>query len=144
MVNLDANDVRTSKGGFTLSERNQSTGPADLLVIEALKPDGAEFPSPVRSFRFHDAALGELFEFPAMRGYTMVIAAGGHTEKHDENYDRLVIAVTDLNLREESAGQPPSEVQMKAGDIKWFAAGSNHATTNLGTSPATFLTVEFQ
>jgi quercetin dioxygenase-like cupin family protein len=144
VVSVEGGEVHISKGGFTLAERNKSSEPADLLVIEALKSDGAGFATPIGGFRFHDAAFGTLFEFSVMRGYTMTIAAGGRTEKHDENYDRVLIAVSDLKLQEDSAGQPSSELQMKAGDVKWFARGISHATTNTGTSPATFITLEFE
>lgn len=132
VVSLEGSEVHTSKGGFTLTERNKSSEAADLLVIEALKSDGAGFATPIGGFRFHDAVFGELFEFPAMRGYTMTIAAGGRTEKHDENYDRLVIAVSDLRLRDDLAEQPSSELQMKAGDVKWFPREASHAMTNTG------------
>jgi len=136
--------VHTSKGGFILSERNKSSDPADVIVIEALKSDDAGFAVPIGGFRFHDAAFSTLFEFPVMRGYTTIFAAGGRTEKHDENYDRLVIAVSDLDLREDIAGQGSSELQLKAGDVKWFNRGVTHATTNTGMSPATFITIEFE
>lgn len=142
IVNLDDGEVHTSKGGFTLAERNKSSEPADLLLIEALKPDGGGFTTPIGGFRFHDAAFGELFQFPVMRAYTMTIASDGRIEKREENYNRLVIAISDLKLREEVAGQPFSELQMKAGEVKWFPRGVPHATTNLGASPATFITIE--
>ena len=136
--------MQTSKGGFTLSERNKSSDPADVLLIEALKSDGAGFAVPIGRFRFHDAAFGSLFDFPVMRGYTMTLAAGGRTEKHGEDYDRMVIAVSDLDLGEDIAGQGSSESRMKAGDVKWFNRGVTHATTNRGMSPATFITIEFE
>jgi len=44
----------------------------------------------------------------------------GHIEKRDEKYDRLVVAISDLKLREDMTGQPSSDLQMKAGDIKWL------------------------
>jgi len=144
VVELDAGEIHTSKGRFTLAERNKSPEPADLIVIEAIKTDVGDFATPIGGFRFHDAAFGELFQFPAMRGYSMVVAAGGRTERHEEQYDRLLIAVSDLKLREDVTGLPSSEILMKAGDIKWFPRGMNHATTNTGNSPATFITFEFQ
>ncbi|MGA7644960.1 MAG: hypothetical protein WCF61_15830 [Terriglobales bacterium] len=144
VVTVEGGELHTSKGGFTLAERNKSSEPAKLLVIESLKSDGAGFSTPIGGFRFHDAAFGELFDSPAMRGYSMTIAAGGHTERHDENYDRLLIAVSDLKLRDDFAGQPSSEFQMKAGEVKWFPRGVSHATTNAGISPATFITLEFE
>jgi quercetin dioxygenase-like cupin family protein len=143
IVSLAAGEVHTSKGGFTLAERNKSAAPADLLVIEALKSDGTGFATPI-GFHVHDAAYGELFESPVMRGYRMNIAAGGRVEKRDEKYDRLIIAISDLKLREDLAGQPSSELQMKAGDIKWLDRGISHATTNTGTAPAAFITLEVE
>jgi len=143
MTRLDANELHTSKGGFTLAERNNSSEPADLLVIEALKGNAGDFKGPMGGFRYHDAAFGELFEAPGVRGYTMRMAAGGRTEQHQEAYDRLLIALADLKLKEDAAGEPPSELEMKAGEIRWFPGGTAHATTNMGSSPAEFITLEF-
>ena len=72
----------------------------------------------------------------------MTIAAAGRTEQHMENYDRLVIAVTDLELRETVAGQS-DDFDMKSGEVRWIPRGVIHATTNVGPSPATFITLEF-
>ncbi|MGD0220671.1 MAG: hypothetical protein ABSC73_09500 [Acidimicrobiales bacterium] len=143
MTRIEAGELHTSKGGFTVAERNNSSEPADLLVIEALKANAGEFNSPMGGFRYHDAAFGELFQASAVRGYTMTIAAGGRTEQHGENYDRLLIAVSDLDFREDTASQSPSEFAMKAGEVRWIPRGQTHATTNIGASPATFITLEF-
>jgi hypothetical protein len=48
---------------------------------------------------------------------------------HDEHYDRLIVAVSDVKLREEVNGQPSSEILMRAGDTKRFARGVSHAVT---------------
>jgi hypothetical protein len=144
VVELEGGEVHTSKGGFTLAERNKSPDAAALIVIESVKGEAGGFATPIGGFRYHDAAFAELFQFPVMRGYSMVVAAGGRTEKHEEQYDRLVLAVSDLKLREDAAGQPPSEILMNAGDIKWFPRGISHTTTNAGNSPATFITFEFE
>lgn len=144
IVMVEGGELHTSKGGFTLAERNKSSEPADLLVVEALRSDTAGFSTPIGGFRFHDAAFGELFDSPVMRGYLMTIAEGGRTEKHNEHYDRLLIAISDLRLSEDIVGQSASEFQMKAGDVKWFPRGASHATTNTGKSPAIFITLEFE
>jgi hypothetical protein len=144
MTHLEAAEVHTSKGGFAVAERNNSSVPAELLVIEAVKPASHGFNTPMRSFGYHDAAVGEILEAASlMRGYSTILAAGGHFEEHQENYDRLLIAVSDLKLREEVPGQPPSELQMKAGEVRWVPRGTTHATKNIGSSPATFITLEF-
>jgi len=143
-VELEGGEVHTSKGGFTLAERNKSPEAAALIVIEPVKAEARGFATPIGGFRYHDAAFAELFQFPVMRGYSMVVAAGGRTENHEERYDRLVLAISDLKLREDVAGQGSSEILMKAGDINWFPRGISHATTNIGKSPATFITFEFE
>jgi len=140
---LEAGEVHTSKGGFNLAERNQSPTPVKLIVIEPLEANAGSFSTPIGGFRYHDAALGELFEAGAVRAYAMTIAAQGRTETHPENYDRLIIAISDLTLRENVDGQKPSVLQMKPGDVKWIPRGLTHATINIGSQPATFITFEF-
>jgi len=79
-----------------------------------------------------------------VRAYNMAIAAGGRAEKHREDYDRLLIALSDLSLHEEVDGQPPSDLEMKAGEVRWVGRGMPHSTTNVGSSPAALLTLEFK
>lgn len=140
---LDPGEVHTSKGGFNLAERNESSEPADLMVIEPLQLDSRGFSTSMGGFRYHNAAFAALFETSTLRGYAMTIAAGGQTERHTENYDRLLVAVSDLKLREEATGQAAAELAMKAGDVQWVPRGATHAVTNVGTGPATFITLEF-
>lgn len=141
-THLDAGEVRTSKGGFSLAERNISSVPAELIVVESLKSDSSGFSEPM-AFRFHDSAQGELFESGAVRAYDMIMAVGGRTEKHKESYDRLLIALSDVDLHEETEGQPPSETKMRAGEVLWIARGLTHATTNVGLTAAHFIVLEF-
>jgi len=143
MALLEAAEVHTSKGGFTVAERDSSPEPADLLIIETVKPDVEEFKTPMGRFRVHDALYGPLFEDFEMRGYTMIMAAEGRTEAHKEQYDRLVIAVSHVRLQEDNEGGSSSVIEMNPGDFRWIPRGLTHATTNVGTSPATYITLEF-
>jgi quercetin dioxygenase-like cupin family protein len=140
---LEAGEVHTSKGGFNLAERNESSETANLIVIEPLNSDNAGFTTPLGGFRYHDAAFGEIFEMSGVRAYTMTIAARGRTEPHSENYDRLIVAISDVKLRENVQGEKPSEVEFEPGEIKWIPRGETHASTNIGSNPATFVTFEF-
>lgn len=143
MAHLESGDVHTSKGGFTVAERNVSSKPAEILIIETVKPDIEEFKRPMVGFHVHDAAYAPLFESFEMRGYTMPMAAAGRIEQREEAYDRLIVAVSDLKLREDEDGGSSSVLELKAGAIRWIPRGVTHATTNVGTSPATFITLEF-
>ncbi|HET7872719.1 MAG TPA: hypothetical protein VFL42_09425 [Terriglobales bacterium] len=143
LTRLEAGEVHTSKGGFTLAERNRSSGPAEVLVIEPAKQTVEGFNEPICGFRWHDAACGEAFAAPSVRGYSLVLGVGGRTEEHEENFDRLLIATSELKLRETGPGEASSELQMKAGEVRWFPRGGKHATTNIGTERATFVVLEF-
>ncbi len=63
--------------------------------------------------------------------------------QHHHTHPHLVIAVTDLLLRNDVVGKGASNVEMKSGDIKWIEAGVTHCLTNVGTSQAKFVTLEF-
>jgi quercetin dioxygenase-like cupin family protein len=143
IAHLGAGELHTAKGGFTLAERNNSPDPSEVLVIEAMKPDVEEFKRPMRGSHYHGALFGVLFEDFEMRGYSMIVAAGASTEHHEEKYDRLIVAVSSLELLENVAGQPPLALTLKPGEIRWVPRGLIHTTTNVGASPATFITLEF-
>jgi hypothetical protein len=119
LTELKAGELHTSKGGFAVAERNNSSDPAEVIVVEAMKPgDASGFRTPVGGFKMHDAGIIELFESSAVRGYEMAIAVGGRTEKHYEDYDRLLIALSESRLREEVDELPPSDLELKAGEIQ--------------------------
>jgi quercetin dioxygenase-like cupin family protein len=141
-THLEAGEIRTSRGSFTLAERNISSVPVELIIVEALKSDALGFNVPM-VFRFHDGAQGELFESSAVRAYDMVMAVGGRTEKHKESYDRLLIALSDIDLGEETEGQAPSETKMRAGEVLWIPRGLTHTTKNVGQTAAHFIVLEF-
>ena len=74
----------------------------------------------------------------------MTIAAEGRIEQYQEGYDRLLISESDLQLRENVLGEPPSELRMAAGEVRWIPRGATHAIENVGKSAVTFITLEFQ
>jgi hypothetical protein len=143
VTQLEANQLHTSNGGFVLAERNSSSEPVDVIVIESLTSSNEPFKIPMGGFRYHDAAFGELFETPAVRGYSMILAAGGRTEQHQEMYNRLLIAQSVLDLRDEVLGESPTALRMNPGEVRWIPHGGVHATENVGASPATYITIEF-
>ena len=55
--------------------------------------------------------------------------------------DMLMVAVSDLDLKDDAAAQP-SEIKLAAGETHWFAAGA-HQFRNLAADSARFVTVEF-
>jgi quercetin dioxygenase-like cupin family protein len=142
-VQLVPGEVHTSKGGFTVAERDNSSGPADIVVIEPTSSSGPGFGSPIADFAFHDAGSIELFTNSMVRGYSIGMAVGGKIDRHKESFDRLIIAVTDLNLSETDEAGIRTDLQMKVGDVRWLPKGTIHDVANLGQSKAGFVTLEF-
>ena len=142
---LAAGELRISKGGFTLAERNVGQQSLNLIIVEQMKrEETGNFEEPMVGFRFHDAAFGPLFEAPMMRGYDAVIASQGRTENHLDRYDRLLIALSDIELTDQVEGVGKLNISQKAGGVVWLPGGAKHATTNSGEVPAHFVTIEFR
>ena len=139
---LAENELHTSKGTFSLVERNTSANPAEMLVVEPLNLDVGRFASPMGDFERHEALFGELFEAHVMRGYSMVLAPGGGIAEHTEKYDRLLIATSSLDLREDS--EPARAMHLRTGAIKWLPKGPQRAMSNLGENRASFIVLEFR
>jgi len=117
--------------------------PLNLLIIERLESAGSPFASPMISFGLHETAAGELFEMPSMRGYVLRMAGQGRTEPHEERFDRLMVAVTNLHLRDQTDEKSQSEINLKAGEVRWIPKDSDRAIVNLDDTACTFITIEF-
>jgi quercetin dioxygenase-like cupin family protein len=142
ITQLEPGELRTSKGGFNVAERNKSDDPADIFVIQSLKSDGDGFATPI-AIPMHDAGIITQYVGPTMRVYSVGIASGGQLEEHTEQYDSLVIALTETNIRETVPGSGPANWNMKAGDVRWIPRGTTHSETNLGSIPADLVVFEF-
>jgi hypothetical protein len=142
ITQLEQGELRTSKGGFNVSERNQSNVKADLFIVEPLKPAGGGFETPL-AIRMHNAGIVEQYAGPTMRAYSLAIASNGRLEEHTEAYDSLVIALTDSNIREIVPGGGTAEWNMKAGENRWIPRGTVHSETNAGSAPAALIVLEF-
>jgi quercetin dioxygenase-like cupin family protein len=142
---LSDGELRTSKGGFTLVEHNVGKTTIEILIVEPASHPGLnveQFGEAMLSFRYHDAVVGTLFENPPLRAYEMTLASGGRTERHLEQYNRLMIALTDVYLKDKTEGRDETEIRINEGDISWLAGGVVDEFTNSGSQPAHFIVVE--
>ncbi|MBI2682226.1 MAG: hypothetical protein HYX26_03265 [Acidobacteriales bacterium] len=69
---------------------------------------------------------------------------GSTSARRQWDYDHVVIALTDLKLRNEIGGRPAQTVEMKQGEVRWVEGGYAHRLTNEGKSAARFATVELR
>jgi co-chaperonin GroES (HSP10) len=142
IIQLEPGELRTSKGGFNVAERNNSNQQADIFVVQPLKADGDGFPTPL-AMHMHDVIIAEQYTGSNMRVYLMGIASGGRIEEHTEAYDSLVIALADSNIREVVPGQGPNNWSMKAGETRWIPRGTTHSEINMGAGPADLMVCDF-
>ena len=144
ITQLSARELHTSKGGFSLVERNTSHNPAEVMIVERMGVPAAAFaPHRMAMFPLHSAFVAELFENESMRAYELKIAAGGFTEPHDENFDRLILALTDSTLEISGVDAKKTQIDMKAGDVRWFPKGTDRALKNAGRGLCSLSTFEF-
>lgn len=167
-LRLADGDVRFSKGGFAHIARNLGEAPFRNVTIEVRKrargiirlatcdvnegiecgfcdisADGkqkCEWPGDMN-------ALPELEKKEQDYGvYQFVthLQPASTTGMHTHKTDHLVVAVSDLELKNEAQGKPAEIVKMKAGEVRWVKGGITHALTNLGQQAAWFVSFEFK
>jgi len=91
----------------------------------------------------HGGTQEVLFVKDGARVSEVELQVAGVLPKHRHAGPHLVIALTDLEFRNDVVGKPTANVELKAGDIKWVEGGFTHTITNVGREGAKFVTVEF-
>lgn len=86
-----------------------------------------------------------LFVKDGVRVTEFELQPGGIVPMHHHAGPHLLVAVSDLDLREEYLDNVhPSDLgRLKSGDSKWLPGHYSHTITNTGAKPAKFVTVEF-
>lgn len=77
----------------------------------------------------------------AFGGFKTQLAPGDDATFGSPNH--LLIAITDLTLRRTSAQTSPEDLELRAQDVRVLAGGSQFRLTNVGSSPARFILIEF-
>jgi quercetin dioxygenase-like cupin family protein len=63
--------------------------------------------------------------------------------KHHHAGPRLVVALTEINLRSDVEGQAPTTTHLNSGEVKWLTGGYSHTVTNTGQNVAKYVSLEF-
>jgi hypothetical protein len=148
-VDLKFGDVRFFREFELKSVSNELTMPARGVLIE-IKARGAMpgcgCSTPIERAVCGCGEGGHLPELWAL-GFGRV-TLGGTTLHAGQSFlgssfrdDMLMVAVSDVDLKDDAAAQP-AEIKLAAGETHWFASGA-HQFRNLGTDSARFVTIEF-
>jgi quercetin dioxygenase-like cupin family protein len=141
ITQLQPGELRTSKGGFNVAERNRSSEAANIFIVEPAKSGGEGFATPL-AMPTHDAGIVEQYSGPSMRVYSLGIAATGSLGEHTGTYDSLLMALTDSDIRVAVGKNGSEDWKLKTGEIRWMPRGTIHSETNVGTTPAALIVFE--
>ena len=147
MLKLQDGETRFTPGNFAHIARNLASTPFRNVTIEFLQDKAASQAKwdQERGLNVLTGGTQEiLFVKDGVRVSEIELQPGGVLPKHRHTGPHLVVAISDLDLRNDVEGKPASSAELKSGDIKWIAGGYTHMLTNVGKQQAKFVTLEFR
>lgn len=147
-VKLRDGETRFAPGNFAHIARNLANTPFRNVTIELLQDEkAASAPSKWNEDRgvhvLHGGTEEILFVKDNVRVSEIELQIAGVRPKEHHSGPRLLVAVTDLLLRNEVSGKPASNIEMKSGDVRWIEGGLTDTMTNVGSRQARFVVLEF-
>lgn len=152
-LKLKDGETRFTKGGFAHVARNLSQQPFRNVTVEILIPSGTYICGAGQGVCGGGAggvsdgggwnwnSITESDKFLVRR---VAIGPGATIPLHEHKGPHLVVAITDLHIRNDVEGKQPAEIEAKKGDINWVPGGFKHSVTNVGKESARFVTIEFK
>jgi quercetin dioxygenase-like cupin family protein len=147
-VKLADGDTRFAAGNFAHIARNLSGQPFRNVTIELLQDEKfrqmrSHWPEESGEKTFPGGRSKILFVKDGVRVSEVDLEPGAVVPSHHHDGPHLLVAVTDLDVQSDVEGAGPMPGKFHAGDVKWLPGGYTHTLTNVGKSPARFVTVEF-
>jgi quercetin dioxygenase-like cupin family protein len=149
-VKLNDGEARFTPGNFAHLARNLGNTAFRNITIEFLQDakTGAVPPPPDADEHslhvLHGGTQEVLFVKDGVEVSEIDLQIAGVQPKHHHAKAELVIALTDLELRNDVVGGKPSNFEMKSGEVRWITGGFDHTVTNVGEGPAKFVTLQFE
>jgi oxalate decarboxylase/phosphoglucose isomerase-like protein (cupin superfamily) len=152
-VKLQDGETRFSPATFAHVARNLTDQPfrnvtIEILEDETLRNSTAHWDEERALDILQGGTKQILFVKDGIRVTEFELQPGGVVPKHDYTGPHLLVAVSDLDFREneirsDAGGHAPMPDHFKSGDSKWLPGGYSHTLTNTGPKPAKFVTLEF-
>jgi hypothetical protein len=154
-VTLKLHDGQTTfaSAAFAHIARNPTDQPfrnvtIEILDDENLRTSSAKWDEDRALETFPGGTQQILFVKDAIRVSEFELQPGAAVLRHNYKGPHLLVAVTDLDLRENDPGSYAGSkrlnpAHLKPGDSKWFPANDSHTLTNTSPNPAKFVTLEF-
>ena len=147
-LKLSDGETRFVPGNFAHVAKNLSDKPfrnvtIELMQDEKLRQTPSRWPEESGEKTFPGGRSKIIFVKDGVRVSEVNLEPGAVVPSHHHDGPHLVVAITDLDLRSDVEGMSPMPGRLKSGDVKWLPGGYTHTLTNVGKSPARFVTVEF-
>ena len=148
-LTLPDGDTRFVPGNFAHVARNLSDQPFRNVTIELMQDEKMRnAPSPWPANDGGKDFTGVRVKVIAARDGARISAVelqpGATVPSHHHDGPHLMVAVSDLDLRSDVEGMGPMPGRFKSGDVKWLPGGYTHTLTNMGSSVARMVTIEFK
>ncbi len=125
--------------------RNLGDTPFRNVTIEILRPGAAQTAPPERGLDLDsDMAIQILYDTAQVRVSEFQLNPGMQAEVPARKWPHLLVAVSEMKLRDQVRTGRSIELKQKAGDISWSAGGHAHTFTNTGERAAHWVEVEFK
>jgi len=154
-LTLPDGDVRFVSAPFAHIFRNLSPQPFRNVTIELLQDNklrhspahwDSGHPDEDRGLDIlHGGTKEILFVKDGVRVSEIDLQPGGMIPMQHHAGPHLLVAVTDLDLRQShlNGAHPPDLGHLMAGQVDWLPGGYSSSLTNIGKTPAKFITLEF-
>ena len=147
-IKLADGEARFTAGDFAHSVKNLSDQPFRNVTVELLEGDktrreASRWPEESGEKTFAGGSSKILFVKDGVRVSEVNLSPGTVVPRHYHDGPHLLVAISDLELRSDIEGKEPVQGKLKAGEVKWLPGGYTHTLTNVGDSPARFVTLEF-
>lgn len=143
-LKLQDGETRFTSGGFAHVAKNLADTPFRNVTIELLQPGPATAGGEDQKPReLAGVTITPVFVKDGVRVSDIRLKAGGAIPRHHHEGPHLVVAVTDLTLRNEVEGQAATTRTLKAGEVAWIPGGITHTVTNAAPGEARLITLEF-
>ncbi len=147
-IKLANGEARFTAGDFAHSVKNLSEQPfrnvtVELLQDETMRQAPSRWAVDSGGKAFSGGSSKILFVKDGVRVSEDYLGPGTGVPSHHHDGPHLLVAISDLELRSDIEGKAPVFGKFKAGEVKWLPGGYTHTLTNVGASPARFVTLEF-
>lgn len=146
-MKLADGETELAQGPFAHVIKNVGDTPFRNVTIEILRPPSAEAQSapPERGLSVDTGLMIDtLYDTAQVRVSEFQLNPGVHVDIHQDKWPHLLVAVSDLRLRDQRPSGRGGDLNMKPGDISWSQGGHAHSFTNLGRARARWIDVEFK